>query len=276
MRANQQSIVHQQFAEELFLRVRHRLAFTLIELLVVLSIIAILAAMLLPALAKSKQKALSAACLSNLKQLQFCWNMYTDDNKGSVPPNNFVYYIGANVDQGTSWALGIARYESNTISIENGLLFSYNRSTAIYHCPADLSTIETEAGAKLPQPRNRSYNMCGLIGCSNTTWLPVYFKLHEMRNPSPSKAWVFIDENEDTMYDGHFGIYPAGFGGNYWIDMPADRHNRGANLSFADGHVEHWRWAWPKKFSRFLDPPVNAEDFKDMKRLRSGVRQRFD
>src|SRR5688500_17755743 len=87
-------------------------AFTLIDLLVVVAIIAILASLLLPALSKSKQKALSTACLSNLKQLQFCWNMYTDDNNGFLPPNNFVYYIGANVAEGSSWALGIARYES--------------------------------------------------------------------------------------------------------------------------------------------------------------------
>lgn len=255
---------------------RRIIAFTLIELLVVLAVIAILASVMLPALAKSKQKAMSAACLSNLKQLQFCWNMYTDDNSGLVPPNNFVYYIGANVDEGTSWALGIARYESNTASIEKGLLFAYNRSTAIYRCPADYSTIENESGEKLPQLRNRSYNMCGLIGCSNTVWLPVYFKLHEMRDPSPSKAWVFIDENEETMYDGHFGIYPPGFFGDYWIDMPEDRHNQGANLSFADGHVEHWRWNWPKVFTRFLDSPSNDQDAKDMARLRAGVRQRFD
>ena len=62
-----------------------RPAFTLIELMVVIAIIAILASLLLPALASSKEKAKSIACVSNLKQLGIAVRMYSDANEGRLP-----------------------------------------------------------------------------------------------------------------------------------------------------------------------------------------------
>jgi prepilin-type N-terminal cleavage/methylation domain-containing protein len=65
-----------------------RAGFTLIELLVVIAIIAILAATLLPGLAKAKQKAQGIACINNRKQLGLSWIMYATDNNDRIPPNN--------------------------------------------------------------------------------------------------------------------------------------------------------------------------------------------
>jgi len=67
-----------------------RTGFTLIELLVVIGIIAILASLLLPALSKGKARAQTIDCIDHLRQLQLCWHMYTHDNNGLLPPNNFV------------------------------------------------------------------------------------------------------------------------------------------------------------------------------------------
>ena len=242
----------------------HWFAFTLIELLVVIAIIAILASLLLPALARAKVSAYTTACLNNLKQLQICWHLYAHDNEDILPPNNYVYLADPTnptpLLESVSWCPGNVREDTTTENIEKGVLFPYNTSTAIYHCPADRSTITGSSA-----PRTRSYNMSTSIHCDDAP-SHTYTNSFEIIDPSPDQIFVFIDVHEDDIIDSTFGILRDV---NFWIDLPADRHNQGANLSFADGHVEHWRWNSPKKFRQWLQPATAPGELRDLRRVQA-------
>jgi prepilin-type N-terminal cleavage/methylation domain-containing protein/prepilin-type processing-associated H-X9-DG protein len=255
----------------------HREAFTLIELLVVIAIIAILAAMLLPALSQAKTKARNIACINNLNQLADACHLYTHDNQDYLPPNEVGGIISMGSTNGPSqvtnlfsWCPGIAPKDSGVSDIQVGLLYPYDQQPAIYHCPSDQSTVEGFSDML----RNRSYCMSLGIACNYNPqyYLPnTFIRLNDVKDPGPSQCFVLIDTQEQDIWDCTFGITSLdSFWSDFWIDLPADRHSQGANLSFVDGHVEHWKWLAPKIF-RGPFPAYSAEDLADLHRLQSCV-----
>src|SRR5689334_314294 len=95
----------------------HIPGFTLIELLVVIAVIAILAALLLPAVSQAKQQAYTAVCINNQKQLQLAWHMYVEDNNGKLPRNDALFQVPADKRSGM-WVQGVMFTEKDTGYVE--------------------------------------------------------------------------------------------------------------------------------------------------------------
>lgn len=251
----------------------HHLAFTLLELLVVIAIIGILAALLLSALSKAKEKAQGIQCVNNLHQIALGMTMYNGDNQGLFPLNLNASLDG---DQTKNWAAGMMDYGDPNQNTNSALLVDskysqlapYVSNPKVYKCPADQST---QSPHRRGPPRVRSYALSGAIGCQNlagdprggpgmdlqrfpppspaTRWL-VYTKESQMTGGlGPAEIWVLADEHPDAIDDGVFGSVMASADSSTWIwwqDVPAKWHNNGCTFSFGDGHAEIHHWLHPR------------------------------
>ena len=239
-----------------------RVAFTLIELLVVIAIIAILAGMLLPALSKAKSKGQAIVCLNNLSQLQKAWLMYTDDNHGMMPfteldnggPPHYRALLG-------SWVLGNAVLDVSPTNLQAGTLFLYLKGVGVFRCPSDRTLTNPRDGKRFPV--NRSYTVNATLNAKGGMILPIpprpfvhVEKLSSVVTPHPSRVWVFTESSPFTPMSGDPVLAPfSSLPHQWWADRPTDRHSRGCNLSFADGHAQFHRWKAPKD-SRAANPQI--------------------
>ncbi len=233
---------------------RGRLAFTLIELLVVIAIIAILAGLLLPALARAKQKAQGTYCMNNEKQMVLAWLMYADDNHqtlvanagdGQAPPaglyaTNLCWVVG-NVSSSTfQFSPGIEDI-TNTALLSGSLLGSYAKNVGIFKCPAD-------PGNPFGTTRVRSISANDYMHGDGTGTASNSFvnNIHLSDVRYPSSSFVFLDERSSSINDGYFEVkMTTSFATIVVDDMPANYHGNAGGFSFADGHaiIKPWKTA---------------------------------
>jgi prepilin-type N-terminal cleavage/methylation domain-containing protein/prepilin-type processing-associated H-X9-DG protein len=250
-----------------------RRAFTLIELLVVIAIIAILMAVLMPALHRAREQGRRAVCLGNLKQLSLAWIMYADENN-DVLVNGATGYSNSNQSWGdhTGELAWIDGYNPNDpeaaeVDIRNGALWPYVKNEKVYRCPTG--------------KRGEAFTYSIMFSMNAVNHPPTLGvrgahikRRSEIRNPAPAYRLVFIDEGRMTS-DAYAVLYDM----EQWWDDPPVRHGDGTNVSFADGHSDHWKWRGTDtiKRARLMEDthvgnwtPETQEGFEDLYQMQRG------
>ena len=247
-----------------------------------IAIIAVLAALLLPALSRAKIRAQGIQCMSNTRQLMLAWQIYATDFNDYFPPNEDNFGVG-------NWVAGLMNFDGGNIANYNtdfllnpryAKLGPYTRSAGIYKCPADRSTVSmggqtfdrvrsvamNQAVGTMINPPLRPVDGPWLDGDHdnprNYDWR-TYAKSSDIIRPPPALLWVIVDEHPDSINDGALGVECALTNDAARIvDYPASYHGGACGFAFADGHSEIHRW----KDARSMPPitytgkmPLNVE-----------------
>ena len=205
--------------------------FTLIELLVVIAIIAILAAMLLPVLAKAKDKAVQAQCLNNLKQLNLAMVLYCDDNHDTTPGE----YSYTTFPNGTPVPDGIWWWYKELDKSYAGVKGPSGTNDVVFRCPRDRGWIP-HPGYLTPLWQvwtcdYSSYIFNGVTGRAgsqngaNENCLANY-KIASVKHPT--RTWLMAEWSFSWAYSWHKSLTGS-------ANIPYN--NCLNNLSFVDGHA---------------------------------------
>jgi len=235
----------------------HKRGFTLIELLVVIAIIAILMAILMPAMNRVREQGKRIVCENNLKSLQLCWIMYADDNDdkivngaGGIPFSSGgrteTPWVGQawKDDYGNASAPMTLTDRQLKQEIEDGALWEYVKDYDVYKCPTGrrgewvtYAVVDAMNGLYRTDTYegNDHVTATGARNGKTVLWIK---RRTEITSPGPAQRMVYIDEG--AMTPDSFAVHYNQRGP--WWDDPPSRHGDGTTISWADGHVSHLKW----------------------------------
>lgn len=203
--------------------------FTILELLVVIAIIAVLASLLLPAVARSKERGSRTACLNNLRQVMLATQLYSHDANDKLPPPNYASFDGI----GPGWLYQAPNLTSPT-NVSGGLLWRLVQTPATYWCPMDKEPLRMSA-AQLPRLQQvSSYCMNAAANGYGRLGYGTY------RTEDYAMDAVSFWETDERS-----GIGAWNDGCNISFDGLTTRHGQGGLIAFFGGQVE---WVRQDKF----------------------------
>jgi prepilin-type N-terminal cleavage/methylation domain-containing protein/prepilin-type processing-associated H-X9-DG protein len=235
-------------------KLRDHKGFTLVELLVVIAIIALLMAVLLPALSRARSQAKRIVCLSGLKQLTLCWVSYAENfdgklvNGGQAPTNSpapiepyWCTGFYTTDDPGYDWcwkvqpSCGTAlTYEERVAKLKKGALFRYCQNVKSFRCPE--AKRETHRTYIMPTPMNAEWQGGGPAGYPGGKVLK---RIGQIKKSADRV--VFFEEREVTPDAFQIPItLSVGL-----CDVVDLSHGNGGNFGFADGHADYHKYECP-------------------------------
>jgi prepilin-type N-terminal cleavage/methylation domain-containing protein len=242
-------------------------AFTLIELLVVIAVITVLMAILFPMLDRAREAGRRAKCMGNLRQLQIAWQTYADEHNGFIVNGQpWRPSSPAQDNPGLPWLTGESYPNAQTAAqaealMRNGALAKYVGDTRAYSCPAryhrvwsrddgrDLFSLYIIVASMNVWPPEARADEDRRIRASHDIGRTVLFvtKTSQLVEPGPSSRMVLVDHGSGSWEDALWSAHCWGWLWDGTYEWPAPiQHSNGTCLSFADGHLEYWKWKDPR------------------------------
>jgi prepilin-type N-terminal cleavage/methylation domain-containing protein/prepilin-type processing-associated H-X9-DG protein len=219
--------------------------FTLIELLVVIAIIALLLAILMPALNTAKQIAATAVCLSSQRQLGLAFILASEDMNGELLDAKPMTdgYVTKNDKRYPSFVAHPAdgTLEAEFEAIEKGGLWPYLEVHKVFNCPFDRRWRKPHPSGGINIGGYRSYSMGSVLSREPWGEDAAYAITKYGQFSRPSDKFVFLEENDNArpFNDNHWTMF---HNTRRWWDPLAVVHNGSSTFSYADGHAGKFKW----------------------------------